>query len=100
MSKINTLVSSLLLFGLLSLSSVSFALESDKTKPITLNADHAKVDQLTGIGIYSGNVRVTQGSTVVTGDKIETHSGKNKKLNLIPNQFKFQLLTPSSHGER
>lgn len=63
-------------------SSNAIALTSDSTKPINIQADSAEINDDTGISTYSGNVKITQGSTVLTGDTVilETANKKVKKI--------------------
>jgi len=59
----------LLLLLLLPLQGV--ALDSDKDQPIEINSDSAELQEQEGISIYSGNVRMTQGSLEIDADRIE-----------------------------
>lgn len=73
-------LSRLLLTGVLlySVCGSVWALSSDRTKPIQIEADHADINEKTGKSIYTGNVVVVQGSlritatllTVYTQDKV------------------------------
>ena len=57
----------------------AIALTDDSTKPINIQADSAEINDATGISTYRGNVKITQGSTVLTGD-IVTLETANKKV--------------------
>ncbi|MDH3607785.1 MAG: lipopolysaccharide transport periplasmic protein LptA [Gammaproteobacteria bacterium] len=63
-------------------SSNSIALTDDSTKPINIQADSAEINDDTGISTYRGNVKITQGSTILTGDIVilETANKKVKKI--------------------
>lgn len=63
-------------------SSNAIALTDDSTKPINIQADSAEINDDTGISTYRGNVKITQGSTVLTGDTVilETANKKVKKI--------------------
>lgn len=63
-------------------SSNSIALTDDSTKPINIQADSAEINDDTGISTYRGNVKITQGSTILTGDIVilETVNKKVKKI--------------------
>ncbi|MCP3849904.1 MAG: lipopolysaccharide transport periplasmic protein LptA [Gammaproteobacteria bacterium] len=70
---------------LLSLSLFSFpisaiALSSDRNQPINLEADHADIDDLKGISIYTGNVILTQGSMVIKSNKLTLYNDENNEL--------------------
>lgn len=71
----------LLLCGLLAAS--AYALKSDKSKPINIQADHADFradpkDSSIGTGIYTGHVVITQGSIMLTADKAILHVVNNE----------------------
>lgn len=42
----------------------------DAQQPVHVEADAAQLNQVTGVGIYRGEVRITQGSMVLTADKV------------------------------
>ncbi len=52
---------------------VSYALDSDRDQPATLNADDFEIDLVTGVRIYRGNVVFTQGSIRMDCDELVTH---------------------------
>ena len=58
------------------------ALTDDSSKPINIQADSAEINDVTGISTYRGNVKITQGSTILTGDIVilETANKKVKKI--------------------
>ena len=45
-----------------------FALSSDRNQPMLIEADRAELNDADGISIYRGNVKVTQGTLILTGD--------------------------------
>ena len=52
----------------------AWALSTDKSQPINVQADHGDFiadanDTSSGTGVYTGHVVITQGSIVITGDK-------------------------------
>jgi lipopolysaccharide export system protein LptA len=49
------------------------ALDSDKDKPLNVDADHFEGGLQQEISVLSGNVRITQGSIVGTGAKADIH---------------------------
>lgn len=53
------------------------ALSSDASQPIELEADRVEIDEGQGISTYSGNVKLSQGSTKLSGDRIVVKSGRN-----------------------
>tara|TARA_S200000501_G_scaffold290349_1_gene275348 strand:+ start:4120 stop:4626 length:507 start_codon:yes stop_codon:yes gene_type:complete len=61
-------------------STCLFANESDSEKPVFLESDSAKWDEESQKSTYRGNVIVTQGSMLLTGDLLIVTS-KNDKIN-------------------
>jgi len=78
----------------LSLPSASLALPEDREKPITLEADNAEFNQLTGVSTYKGNVVVTQGTMWLKADIVIVHI-KNGQIDYVeaqgkPTEFRYQ----------
>ena len=46
------------------------ALSSDRDQPMHIEADHADINDQTGVHVYTGNVVVTQGSMRLTADHL------------------------------
>lgn len=59
---------------------LSLALNSDKQQPAFIEADSATLNHKTGICIYRGHVKLTQGSTIITADTLTTHSDSENQL--------------------
>ncbi|GMQ89627.1 MAG: lipopolysaccharide transport periplasmic protein LptA [Gammaproteobacteria bacterium] len=55
----------------------SWALSSDREQPMLIEADRAELDDANGISIYRGNVKVTQGTLILTGDVMTVHTKGN-----------------------
>jgi lipopolysaccharide export system protein LptA len=66
-------------FVLLSLSS-AYALPEDDDKPIHINADSSMFDYKTGINTYEGNVKIDQGETHLTADRVTSKNNAQHKL--------------------
>ena len=49
----------------------SYALQTDKDQPVEIDSDFAELRDNDGYAIYSGNVRMVQGSLQIDADKIE-----------------------------
>jgi len=73
---------SLFLVTLSIVSQYAFALTDDSSQPINIQADSAEINDATGISTYRGNVTITQGSTVLTGDIVILETA-NKKVQKI-----------------
>ena len=66
-----------LLVSLLCLLGTSGAIADDRPdreQPIDLESDRAEIDNVRGISTYRGNVVMTQGSLVITGDRMVVHT--------------------------
>ena len=73
-------------FGLclgLSLSPLCLALESDQHQPIKIRADTAVLEEAKGIAIYTGQVKIRQGSLSVSADRVEVRSAAGEVLQII-----------------
>jgi len=55
----------------------SWGLSSDRDQPMLIEADRAELDDSKGISIYRGNVKVTQGTMLLTGDIMTVHNKGN-----------------------
>ncbi len=64
------MLSILLLTQTLSGSYPVVALPSDRNQPITIQSDKALRDEKTGLTVYAGNVKITQGTLLITADNI------------------------------
>ena len=81
---------------LLLLCANSLALESDKTQPITIQADFAELNESIGTAIYQGNVQLSQGSLLIHSDRIVVFSNSKNKVEKVvatgtPASFEQQL---------
>lgn len=72
---------SLLLCAALLPASV-LALDADRDQPITIEADQASLNDKTGFSVYTGNVRLQQGTLIFTGNRM-TVQLTDKKLDTI-----------------
>ena len=67
----------LLLAVLLSLSTPAcFAERADRDKPVHLEADQVLIDDAQQISTFTGNVKLTQGTMLIRGDKIVVKQDK------------------------
>ena len=69
-------IAAVLAFGTL-LAAPAHAEKADRNKPIHLEADRATVDDAKQIMTLTGNVVVTQGTTVLRGDRVEVRQDKD-----------------------
>lgn len=56
------------------------AASGDKLQIANLVADETTLNYKTHTGIYRGHVKMRQGTTVITGDKVITYGDKNNRL--------------------
>lgn len=61
----------------------ALALSSDKQQPIHIEADSVVIDDAQGTAVYRGNVRYTQGSTHLEGEKVTVYSADSQKVNKV-----------------
>lgn len=52
-------------------------------EPIELQADQAQMSQTTGIGVYTGNVVLTQGDVTIQGDRMTVHTRAGRTLEQV-----------------
>lgn len=50
------------------------ALTSDREQPMYVEADRADIDDQRGVSVYRGNVKITQGTLVLTAAELTVHS--------------------------
>lgn len=62
------------------ISSTASALESDRTAPIQVEADRLDLDDRAGTAVYTGDVRIQQGSMILTGDRVEIQRNDQGEL--------------------
>lgn len=94
-----------ILCGALLLTASVWALPQDKQQPIEISADRAEIDERTGTAIYSGNVKLTQGSMQLDADVLTLHTdGQGDIRQLVakgrPAHFEqqHQADAPITHG--
>ncbi len=55
---------------LLAITLPVLAERSDRDKPVNLESDTVDINDLTKVSVYQGNVRLTQGTLLITADKL------------------------------
>ena len=78
----------------LALPSMSIGLESDRDQPIQIESDRAEFRELEGLTIYSGNVKMSQGSILLMADEVAIHSkdGNVSHLTATGNRAYYEQL--------
>lgn len=61
----------------------AWALSSDREQAMHIESNQAELDEQKGVSTYIGNVRVTQGTLVLTGDHMTIHSEGERLRHLI-----------------
>lgn len=89
-----------LAIALLLTSPLLQALESDKDQPIYVEADGVEIDDRKGISVYRGNVELTQGSIVITADKVTVTQRQNQTdhIEAVGNPVTYQQETEGDQG--
>jgi|GEM_PF-317783 len=59
---------------LIGLPVCGWTLSSDRNLPMVIEADRAELNDGKGVSVYHGNVRVTQGTLVLTGDTMTVYN--------------------------
>lgn len=62
------------------ISSPSFALPNDSTQPVHIYSDAVTYNYKTGVDIYTGHVKVDQGTTHIRADKLITKKNSEHKI--------------------
>jgi lipopolysaccharide export system protein LptA len=77
-----------------------WALPEDTQQPIHVQADTVEIDDRRGVSVYQGNVHLTQGSIVLTADKLTVYHPKRQLEKAIaegnPAHYKQDLDTKGS----
>lgn len=60
--------------------SEAWALQSDRDKPVHIEADNAELDDQSGVSTYRGNVIITQGTMRITGDQVTVYTNAEGAL--------------------
>ncbi len=63
--------------SLLFLSMPAHAEKADKTKPVNLEADSVRVEDARKVAVYEGHVVLSQGTLMMTADRIEVQQDEN-----------------------
>ena len=68
---------------ILILSATTFALKDDSQQPLEIEADTVLIDERTGLSIYSGDVKVVQGSLILSAEVIQLFSNQQKVTKIV-----------------
>ncbi|ORU91990.1 MAG: lipopolysaccharide transport periplasmic protein LptA [Cycloclasticus sp. symbiont of Bathymodiolus heckerae] len=95
--KFNVIFITLALF---TFSSPLWALSSDKSKPVEVEADSFNLDDAKKVTVYSGNVIITQGSMEIMADKVTIYGarGTTDKVIAVGKPVKFKQQPDGKQG--
>jgi len=84
-SKRNRCYRASLLTGLILLCAQQNALADKPVEKVLIDADHMQLNMETGKSVYTGNVKISQGELVLTGDKVTLEQKDNeiKRITVI-----------------
>jgi lipopolysaccharide export system protein LptA len=80
--KLNSLICKIVLVALPVYAGVAHALDSDRTQPLKVEADTARINKKTGVSVYTGHVIIHQGTLRITASRIEVYTS-NGGMNRI-----------------
>ena len=74
---------------------IALARSADNDEPILISADTAELNDKTGISIYRGDVKMVQGTRILTGDIVTVYSVDDevKKVNSVGQLATYQETT-------
>lgn len=76
------------------------ALDSDRTQAVELNARHAEMNNATGVGIYTGDVVLTQGTMRLTADKMTVYTTDDGDLKRVVAEGKDATFRQLPEGQQ
>ena len=97
--QLKTVLAKLLLaVWLLLIGSSAMAQVADHTKPVNVKADNSEYNERLGTQTLSGNVEISQGSMLISADKIqiEIKNGALFRISGTGSPITFQQLTPGN----
>ncbi len=76
-------------------SSANTPSANNPAEKIFINADHMKLDMASGLSVYTGNVKISQGELILTGDKVTLKQINNelKQFTVIGNPARYNHVT-------
>jgi len=77
------LIRSIIISTMLLMPTLSFALESDASQPVLIDADSVVFNKAEGKAVYQGNVAIKQGTLKINAARIEINAPNNKIINII-----------------
>jgi lipopolysaccharide export system protein LptA len=85
------------------LAPMAQAEKADRSKPINVEADSVKVDDVNKVAIYEGHVVMTQGTLMITADRVEVHQDDKGAVSGVatgqPVYFRQKMEASSEYAE-
>lgn len=69
-----------IIYGLTLLALPANSSAAEPVEKILINADHMHLNIETGYSVYTGNVRISQGELVLTGDRVTLKQNNNNEI--------------------
>lgn len=88
----------ILLTMLLTWSSLTTALDSDRHQPVGLSADSVDLDEDRNISIYKGNVELRQGSMYLRANRVTIHHRQRKPDRIVAEGRPVRFEQDTGHG--
>ncbi|MCK5813371.1 MAG: lipopolysaccharide transport periplasmic protein LptA [Cocleimonas sp.] len=76
---------------LLLLPTLSWAIKSDASQPVLIDADSVTFNKSAGKAVYQGNVSIKQGTLKIHAARIEINAPNNKIVNIIATGFPLKV---------
>lgn len=73
-ARLSTAVSHLVIASVALVLHAAALAQSNNGGPVQLEADKARLNNATGESVYTGDVRLTRGETVITGDRLDLYT--------------------------
>jgi lipopolysaccharide export system protein LptA len=61
----------------------AWALSTDRNEPMSIEADRVELNDSEGVSVYHGNVKVTQGTLVLTGETMTVYNKGDKVQKVV-----------------
>ena len=89
-----------LLTGLLLFTLPTIVCASKPVEKIFIDADHMQMDIISGKSVYTGNVKISQGELVLTGDKVTLERSNNKveRMTVIGKPARYSHVTEAGEN--
>ena len=84
---------------LLLLPSLSWAVKSDASQPVLIDADSVTFNKSAGKAVYQGNVSIKQGTLKIHAARIEINAPNNKIISIVATGFPLKVEQRMDNGK-